>query len=63
VGTPDGKKLYVNKWKDDNLGGTWVFDIKPDGTLTNMTKFVDMVGDGMSIRTKKEIFISATHLE
>jgi len=31
VGTPDGKKLYVNKWYYDNKGGTWVFDIKRDG--------------------------------
>jgi hypothetical protein len=23
VGTPDGKKLYVNKWFYDNHGGTW----------------------------------------
>ena len=58
VGTPDGKKLYVNKWKDDNLGGTWVFDIKPDGTLTNMKKFVDMGGDGMSMDEKGNIYIS-----
>ena len=58
VGTPDGKKLYVNKWKDDNLGGTWVFDIKPDGTLANMKKFVDMGGDGMSMDEKGHIYIS-----
>ncbi len=38
VGTPDGKKLYVNKWSSDNKGGTWVFDIKRDGTLANMRK-------------------------
>jgi len=58
VGTPDGKKLYVNKWKDDNLGGTWVFDIKHDGTLTNMKKFIDMGGDGMSMDEKGNIYIS-----
>ena len=49
VGTPDGKKLYVNKWYYDNKGGTWVFDIKRDGTLTNMRKFTDWGGDGMSM--------------
>ena len=49
VGTPDGKKLYVNKWYYDNKGGTWVFDIKRDGTLTNMRKFSDWGGDGMSM--------------
>ena len=49
VGTPDGKKLYVNKWYYDNKGGTWVFDIKRDGTLANMRKFSDWGGDGMSM--------------
>lgn len=58
VGTPDGKKLYVNKWAGDNLGGTWVFDIKPNGTLVNMRKFIDMGGDGMSMDEKGNIYIS-----
>ena len=58
VGTPDGKKLYVNKWVDNNMGGTWVFDIKPNGTLTNMKKFIDMGGDGMSMDEKGNIYIS-----
>jgi len=58
VGTPDGKKLYVNKWAGDNMGGTWVFDIKDDGTLTNMKKFVDMGGDGMSMDERGNIYIS-----
>jgi gluconolactonase len=58
VGTPDGKKLYVNKWKDDNLGGTWLFDIQADGTLSNMRKFIDMGGDGMSMDERGDIYIS-----
>ena len=58
VGTPDGKKLYVNKWTDDNMGGTWVFDINPDGTLSNMKKFIDMGGDGMSMDERGNIYIS-----
>lgn len=58
VGTPDGKKLYVNKWAGDNMGGTWVFDINPDGTLTNMQKFIDMGGDGMSMDELGDIYIS-----
>lgn len=58
VGTPDGKKLYVNKWAGDNMGGTWVFDINTDGTLTNMQKFVDMGGDGMSMDDRGNIYIS-----
>jgi gluconolactonase len=58
VGTPDGKKLYVNKWAGDNMGGTWVFDIKADGTLANMKKFIDMGGDGMSMDDRGNIYIS-----
>ena len=58
VGTPDGKKLYVNKWYYDNMGGTWVFDINPDGTLSNMKKFVDMGGDGMSMDRRGNVYIS-----
>jgi gluconolactonase len=58
VGTPDGKKLYVNKWYYDNMGGTWEFDINPDGTLSNMKKFVDMGGDGMSMDDRGNIYIS-----
>ncbi len=58
VGTPDGKKLYVNKWEGDNMGGTWVFDINPDGSLSNMKKFIDMGGDGMSMDDRGNIYIS-----
>lgn len=58
VGTPDGKKLYVNKWAGNNMGGTWKFDINADGTLTNMVKFADMGGDGMSMDEKGNIYIS-----
>ena len=59
VGTPDGKKLYVNKWSADSKGGTWVFDINPDdGTLSNMKKFIEWGGDGMSMDEFKNIYIS-----
>lgn len=58
VGTPDGKKLYVNKWAGDNMGGTWVFEIKPNGELNNMKKFIEMGGDGMSMDELGDIYIS-----
>ncbi|HEY9004946.1 SMP-30/gluconolactonase/LRE family protein [Ohtaekwangia sp.] len=58
VGTPDGKKLYVNKWAGDNMGGTWVFDINADGSLSNMKKFTDIGGDGMSMDNRGNIYIS-----
>ncbi len=53
-----GKKLYVNKWYYDNKGGTWVFDIKRDGTLTNMRKFSEWGGDGMSMDEWGNVYIS-----
>jgi gluconolactonase len=58
VGTPDGKTLYVNKWYYDNKAGTWVFDIKEDGSLANMRKLTDWGGDGMSMDEKGNIYIS-----
>jgi gluconolactonase len=58
VGSPDGKKLYVNKWAPDNLGGTWVFDIKPNGRLANMRKYINTGGDGMSMDERGNVYIS-----
>lgn len=58
VGTPDGRKLYVNKWAGDNKGGTWVFNIKRDGTLANMRKFPDWGVDGMSMDELGNVYIS-----
>ncbi len=58
VGTPDGRKLYVNKWYYDNKGGTWVFDVKRNGRLANMRKFTDWGGDGMSMDEHGNVYIS-----
>jgi gluconolactonase len=58
VGTPDGKKLYVNKWAGNNLGGMWSFDIKSDGTLENVSKVSSIGGDGMSMDEKGNIYIA-----
>jgi gluconolactonase len=58
VGTPDGKKLYVNKWGFNTAtSGTWVFDINSDGTLSNMEKFADMGGDGMTMDELGNVYI------
>lgn len=61
VGTPDGKKLYVNQWSYDGSGGIWVFDIKHDGTLTNMKPFVAGLNfcDGMSMDEWANIYVCA----
>lgn len=58
VGTPDGNKLYVNKWESDNMGGTWIFDINEDGSLSNMRKFSEIGGDGMSLDEQGNVYIS-----
>ena len=40
------------------MGGTWIFDIGSDGSLSNMRKFSDIGGDGMSMDEKGNIYIS-----
>jgi gluconolactonase len=63
VGTPDGRKLYVNNWTGDNTGKIWVFDINPDGTLSNMNTLVNNLrgGDGMSMDELGNIYVSHTN--
>ena len=63
VGTPDGKKLYVNNWTGDNTGKIWVFDINENGTLSNMKTIVNNLtgGDGMSMDELGNIYVSHTN--
>ncbi len=60
VGTPDGKKLYVNQWSYDGSGGIWVFDINSDGTLSNVNPFVPGLNfcDGMSMDERGNVYVS-----
>jgi len=60
VGTPDGKKLYVNNWTGDNSGKIVAFDINHDGTLFNMRTLVNNLtgGDGMSMDERGNIYVS-----
>jgi gluconolactonase len=58
VGTPDGKRLYVNKWASDNKGGTFAFDINTDGSLSNHTQLLEHGGDGMSMDELGNLYIS-----
>lgn len=60
VGTPDGKKLYVNQWSYNGSGGIWVFDINPDGTLANIKPFVPGLDfcDGMSMDDRGNIYVA-----
>jgi len=55
IGTPDGKKLYVADIGDSK---TYVYDIQPDGTLTNRTLFCSMGSDGMTIDHQGNIYIT-----
>jgi gluconolactonase len=59
IGSPDGKKLYVNKWDfNTDVSKTFVFDIRYDGTLTNMKVFTDMGGDGMTMDERGNVYIA-----
>ena len=58
VGTPDGSKLYVSMWTEDSRAGTFVFEVNTDGTLSNMQRFVEAGGDGMSMDERGNIYIS-----
>ncbi|MFL5741972.1 MAG: SMP-30/gluconolactonase/LRE family protein [Flavisolibacter sp.] len=60
VGTPDGKKLYINQWSSNNSGGIWIFDINADGTLSNMKPFVSHMNscDGMSMDELGNVYVS-----
>lgn len=55
IGTPDGKKLYVADIGDRK---TYVYDINPDGTLTNRILFCEMGSDGMTIDNKGNIYLT-----
>jgi len=55
VGTSDGKLLYV---ADMSANRTYVYDIKPDGTLSEGKFFCDSGSDGMTIDAEGNIYLS-----
>jgi gluconolactonase len=55
IGTPDGKKLYVADIGDSK---TYVYDIRPDGTLANRKLFCELGSDGMTIDNKGNIYLT-----
>lgn len=55
VGTPDGKHLYV---ADIGADKTYVYDIGPDGSLTNKRLYVSKGSDGMTIDEAGNIYLA-----
>lgn len=55
IGTPDGKKLFI---ADIRAGKTWVYDIQPDGSLTNKTLRCELGSDGMTLDTKGNLYLT-----
>jgi gluconolactonase len=55
IGTPDGKKLYVADIGDNK---TYVYDIEPDGTLSNRTLFAEMGSDGMTTDNQGNVYLT-----
>ncbi len=55
IGTPDGKILYVASYGGS---GTYAYDIKPDGTLTNKRLFCSMASDGMTIDDEGNVYLT-----
>jgi len=55
TGTPDGKKLFV---ADMGADRTYVYDIQPDGSLTNKALFCAKGSDGMTIDKDGDIYIT-----
>ena len=55
IGTPDGKRLYVADIGDRK---TYVYDIRPDGSLANRKLFCSMGSDGMTIDNQGNIYLT-----
>jgi len=55
VGTPDGKLLYV---ADIQASKTYVYEIEPDGSLSNKKLFALMGSDGMTIDSEGNVYLT-----
>jgi gluconolactonase len=54
VGTPDGKHLYI---ADIKANKTYLYDILPDGRLTNKKLFVELGSDGMTLDSEGNVYL------
>lgn len=55
IGSLDGKVLYVT---DPGASKTYKYDIKAEGSLANKTLFLNVGGDGMTIDTEGNIYLT-----
>lgn len=55
TGTPDGRTLYVSDLKAQR---TYVYDNRPDGSLTNKRLFCEMGSDGMTIDSEGNVYLT-----
>jgi len=55
VGTPDGKFLFV---ADIQGSITWKYDIHPDGSLGNKTRFAPAGSDGMTVDSQGNVYLT-----
>ncbi|MDR1357248.1 MAG: SMP-30/gluconolactonase/LRE family protein [Tannerellaceae bacterium] len=55
IGSPDGKLLYV---ADIRARKTYVYNIQPDGSLTDKKLFAPMGSDGMTMDEKGNIYVT-----
>ncbi len=55
IGTPDGNRLYV---ADIKANKTYVYEILPDGSLTNKKLFASLGSDGMTIDKEGNVYLT-----
>ncbi|MDH7570691.1 MAG: SMP-30/gluconolactonase/LRE family protein [Armatimonadota bacterium] len=55
IGTPDGKRLYV---ADIGAQRTYVFDVRPDGTLAGKRLFCEMGSDGVTLDSEENLYLT-----
>jgi gluconolactonase len=58
IGTADGKKLYVT---DHGAGKTYLYDINPNGSLSNKQLFVSVGSDGMTLDAAGNLYLTTTN--
>lgn len=56
IGTPDGRQLYV---ADAGAGKTYLYTIRPDGTLTDKKLFVEQGSDGMTLDAEGNLYLTS----